>query len=340
MQFRHFRDKMSTYIDLEGVIMERLSINDIMNADFKLYENNPVIKNPPESFVVADPSVLTPETSHDGKWHLFCHTFFGVYRYESSDGISFKKCNKIVNRAMRPNINRINGRYYLFYERTRPVILNALSLIGVKWKSEIYCTESDDLLTWSEPYLAIGKTRPYEQDEHGQAISNPFLIKVGDKYRMYYSCGQTFIKDCGFCEPRHISFAESDKISSGYVARTLPIISPDKNKEYLNLCSGCLKVYKLSDCYIGLQNGLFQKDGKSHSAIMLLRSDDGESFEFVKPFLVPQKCGKNNWMAQYVYACCLTYYEGKLRLYFNARNISDNLRGRESIGIYEAQIGE
>ena len=73
---------------------------------------------------------------------------------------------------------------------------------------------------------------------------------------------------------------------------------------------------------------------------MLLRSDDGESFEFVKPFLVPQKCGKNNWMAQYVYACCLTYYEGKLRLYFNARNVSDNLRGRESIGIYEAQIGE
>ena len=34
----------------------------------------------------------------------------------------------------------------------------------------------------------------------------------------------------------------------------------------------------------------------------------------------------------------LTYYEGKLRLYFNARNVSDNLRGRESIGIFEASI--
>ncbi|MBR5438336.1 MAG: glycosyl hydrolase family 43, partial [Clostridia bacterium] len=189
-----------------------------------------------------------------------------------------------------------------------------------------------------EPYPVIQKSRYYEEDNKGQAISNPFLIEKDGSYRMYYSCGQTFIKDCGFCEPTHISFAESDNPSSGYISRNEPIISPDKNKEYLNLCSGCLKVYKLKDCYIGLQNGIFEKNGKSHSAIMLLRSDDGESFEFVKSFLAPQKCGKSNWMAQYVYACCLTYYEGKLRLYFNARNVSDNLRGRESIGIFEAEI--
>lgn len=319
--------------------MKNLSFNDIVNADFKLYENNPVLHNPASSFVIADPSVLTPETSHDGKWHLFCHTFFGVYRYESSDGINFKNTGRIVRRAMRPDINYIDGRYYLFYERTKPVILNALSLLGVKWKSEIYCTESEDFLSWSEPYPVITKTRSFEEDENGQAISNPFLIKKDDRYRLYYSCGQTFIKDCGFCEPRHISYAESEKVSSGYVARSQPIISPDKNSKYLNLCSGCLKVYKLSDCYIGFQNGLFQENGKSHSAIMLLKSYDGENFEFVKPFLVPQKCGNNNWMAQYVYACCLTYYDGKLRLYFNARNVSNNLTGRESIGIYEAEIG-
>lgn len=318
--------------------MEKLTFNDIMNTEFQLYEGNPIIHNPPSSFVVADPSVLTPETSHDGKWHLFCHTFFGVYRYESEDGISWQKKGRIVRRAMRPDINIIDGRYYLFYERTLPPVMNALSLVGVKWKSEIYCTESSDLEAWSEPYPVITKTRPFEEDSHGTAISNPFLIRKGEGYRLYYSCGQTFIKDCGFCEPTHISFAESDRVSSGYVSRTLPIISPDENKEYLNLCSGCLKVYKLSDCYIGLQNGIYKKDGKSHSAIMLLRSDDGENFEFVKPFLVPQKCGNSNWMAQYVYACCLTYYEGKLRLYFNARNVSDNLRGRESIGVYEGNV--
>ncbi|MBQ3524591.1 MAG: glycosyl hydrolase family 43 [Clostridia bacterium] len=318
--------------------MNNLTFEQFNNAEFTLFKGNPILKNPLNSFVIADPSVLTPDISHDGKWHLFCHTFFGVYRYESVDGINFKNKGKIVNRAMRPNINYIDGKYYLFFERTRPVIFNLLSLVGAKWKSEIYCTQSTNLIDWCEPYKVIGKTHDYEEYNQGFAISNPFLISVDGKYRMYYSCGQTFIKDCGFCEPTHISFAESENITNGYVSRETPIISPDKNIKYLNLCSGCLKVYKLKDCYIGLQNGLFEKDGKSHSAIMLLKSQDGINFEFVKPFLAPQKCGDNDWMAQYVYACCLTYHENKLRLYFNARNVSNNLTGRECIGFYEAEV--
>lgn len=318
--------------------MNNLTFEQFNNADFKLFDGNPIIKNPLNSFVIADPSVLTPDISHDGKWHLFCHTFFGVYRYESVDGINFKNKGKIVNRAMRPNINYINDKYYLFFERTRPVIFNLLSLVGAKWKSEIYCVESTDLKNWSESYQVISKTRDYEEYNNGFAISNPFLLNVDGKYRMYYSCGQTFIKDCGFCEPTHISFAESDSVTNGYISRETPIISPDKNIEYLNLCSGCLKVYKLNDCYIGLQNGLFEKNGISHSAIMLLKSQDGVNFKFIKPFLVPQLQGDSKWMAQYVYACCLTYHENKLRLYFNARNVSNNLTGRECIGIFEAEI--
>ncbi len=318
--------------------MLNLTFEDFLNIDFYLYKENPIIKNPMPSFVIADPSVITPDVSHDGMWHLFCHTFFGVYMYDSSDGISFSKAKCIVRRAMRPNINYVDGKYYLFYERTRPVILNAMSIIGVKWKSEIYCTESVDLINWSEPYPVIKKTKAYEEYNKGYAISNPFLININGKNRIYYSCGQTFIEDCGFGEPTYISFAESDNISNGYVSRNEPIIKPDKDTEYLNLCSGCLKVYKLKDCYIGLQNGLYEKDGKSHSAIMLLKSQDGISFEFVKPFLVPQICNENKWMAQYVYACCLVKYKDKLRLYFNARNISDNLRGRECIGFLEGQV--
>ena len=318
--------------------MNNLTFEQFNNADFKLFEGNPILKNPLNSFVIADPSVLTPDVSHDGKWHLFCHTFFGVYRYESDNGIDFTNKGKIVNRAMRPNINYVDGKYYLFFERTRPVIFNLLSLVGAQWRSEIYCVESTDFKSWSEPYRVIGKTREYEEYNKGYAISNPFLINVDGKYRMYYSCGQTFIDDCGFCEPTHISFAESENVTTGFVSREAPIISPDKTKEYLNLCSGCLKVYKLKDCYIGLQNGLYEKDGISHSAIMLLKSDDGVNFEFVKPFLVPQIQGDSHWMAQYVYACCLTYYDNKLRLYFNARNVSNNLTGRECIGIFEAEI--
>lgn len=318
--------------------MTNLTFDEFNSLEFNLYENNPIIKNPYNSFVVADPSVLTPDNSHDGKWHLFAHTFFGVYRYDSENGVDFKKIQRVVPRSMRPNINYIDGRYYLFYERTKTVIENGLTVIGAKWKSEIYVTESVDLEKWTEPRLAVGKSKDFEVDDKGQSISNPFLLKTDNTYRLYYSCGQTFIKDCGFCEPTHISFAESKDIANGYISRENPIISPDKETEYLNLCSGCLKVYRLADCYIGLQNGIFEKDGKSHSAIMLLRSDDGVNFDFVRPFLTPQKCGENSWMAQFVYASHLVKYSNKLRLYFNARNTADMLRGREAIGIYEANI--
>lgn len=318
--------------------MQNITFEEFNNLEFKLYGKNPIIKNPLSSFVIADPSVLTPENSHDNKFHLFCHTFFGVYMYDSNDGMIFKRKLKITNRAMRPNINYIDGTYYLFFERTKPVICNLLSLIGLKWKSEIYCSVSTDLKNWGKPYPVITKSRDYHEDNRGISISNPFLLKLNDNYRLYYSCGLTFIDDCGFCEPTHISFAESKSIDKDYISLEKPIISPDENSKYLNLCSGCLKVYKLKDCYIGLQNGIFNDDNKSHSAIMLLKSADGINFQFVKPFLIPQKCAESNWMAQYVYACCLTKYKNKLRLYFNARNVSNNLLGRESIGVFEAEI--
>ena len=37
--------------------MKNLSFNDILNAEFKLFESNPIIHNPINSFVIADPSV-------------------------------------------------------------------------------------------------------------------------------------------------------------------------------------------------------------------------------------------------------------------------------------------
>lgn len=316
--------------------MKNLSFRDIESAGFSFFKGNPVLKYTLPSLVVADPSILTPDKTPDKKWHLFAHTFFGVYHYISDDGISFRKLCRVAKHAMRPDIKLIDGTYHLYFERTRAPILNALNSVGVKWKSEIFMCKSADLSSWTEPQCVISHTRDYEACDTGVAISNPFLIEKDGKFRMYYSCGQTFIKDCGFSEPTHVTFAESESADSGFVSREKPIISPDKNNKYLNLCSGCIKVYKLSDCYIGLQNGIFLENGKSHSAIMLLRSDDGENFTFVKPLIVPEE--KYPWMAQFVYACCMTYYDGRLRIYFNARNVANMVKGRESIGFVEAQI--
>lgn len=319
--------------------MENITFEQFNNLKFELYEKNPIIKPKGISTIIADPSVVVPDKSHDNKWHLFCHTWFGVFELTSDDGIHFGKAKKVVGRAMRANIN-YDGQYYLYYERTDSLIKKALSFLGGKWFSEIYLTVSSDLKKWEKPVKIIGNERGYNfSGKYGAASSNPFLIQIDGKYRLYYSAGLTYINDCGFCEPTHISFAESKAKNKGFVSLEEPIISPDKQSKYLNLCSGCIKVYKLKDCYIALQNGIYKgEDGKSHSAIMLLRSKDGIEFEFVKIFLSPCMCGESNWMSQYVYACDLVFYDNRFWLYFNARDINNTLKGREKIGVYISEF--
>ncbi|MDE6123654.1 MAG: hypothetical protein K2G22_00290, partial [Eubacterium sp.] len=157
---------------------------------------------------------------------------------------------------------------------------------------------------------------------------------------LYYSCGLTFIRDCGFCEPTYVSYAESNKVADGYISADEPLISPDKDNPYLNLCSGCLKVYKIKDGYVGFQNGIYDDNGKSKSAIIMLSSADGKSFKFEKIVIEPQMSYGKDWMKQFVYASHLVRYGNKLRLYFNARDTANPIKGRECIGFCEAEIPE
>ena len=319
--------------------MKNLSINQLREAQFRVSAESPVLKPFDGSIVVADPSLLTPDVSHDGKWHMFLHTTLAVYHLTSDDGINFKKAQKVVGRAMRPNINRVGDIYYLFYERTRSLFMNALNIINlVRWKSELYVMQSTDLVNWSKPKCVLGNTKEFEVSERGTALSNPFFLQEDGVNRLYYSCGMTYIEDCKFCEPTHISYAQSKKITEGYVAAKKPLISPDKNNPYLNLCSGCLKVYKLSDGYIGVQNGIYEKDGKSHSAIFLMSSPDGLDFKFEKVLVEPGIVDGKDWMKQFVYASHLVKQGNTLRLYFNARDTSNPILGRECIGFAEAEI--
>lgn len=270
---------------------------------------------------------------------MFLHTTLGVYHLISDDGVNFEKVQKVVGRAMRPNINRIGDTYYLFYERTLSLFMNALNVVNLaKWYSEIFVVQSKDLINWSKPEKALGHTKHYEVSERGTALSNPFLLQEDGVNRLYYSCGMNYIDDCKFCEPAHISYAESKSLAKGYVSAEKPLISPDKNNPYLNLCSGCLKVYKLSDGYIGVQNGIYEKDGKSHSAIFLMSSADGLDFKFEKMLIEPCVVHGKDWMKQFVYASHLVRCGDTLRLYFNARDTSNPILGRECIGFAEAKI--
>ena len=322
--------------------MINLTLEKINTAQFSLFEGNPVIERRGLSPIVADPSLVTPDESHDGKWHLICHSIFALNQYVSDDGYTWEYAGRIVNRAMRGNINRIDGEYYIYYEHLQPFFKKMKGLIFGGWVSDIRLVKSHDLVNFSKPVKVLDNNIIYATDERGTEISNPFLFQNDGKYHMYFSAGQVYLKDCGFCEPKYISVADSESPEGPFSARTLPILSPDPNERWRNLCSGCIKVYRVKDGYIGIQNGIYRdENGDSHSAIVLLNSDNGTDFRYVKDLLSPQICPdsrNSNWMRQFVYASSLSCYDGKLWLYFNARNTADMLKGREHIGLYTAVI--
>ena len=306
---------------------------------FTQYRGNPVVGHTALSTVIADPSLLTPAETHDGKWHMFCHTLYGVVRLTSEDGVKFSRPKRVLPRAMRPDINRIDGKYYLYYERTQRLLPKALSMIGGKWYSEIYLTTSDDLVSWSGPVPVITRDKPYHTDDKGTSISNPFLTEFDGKYRLYYSAGLTYLEDCRFCEPTCISYAESPTPDGNFVSEDSPVITPSPADPGMNRCAGCIKVYRLKDGYIALQNGIYRTEkGNSMSAVRLLKSDDGRNFTFIKNLVEPGIFYGKDWMAQYVYACDLVCFDGKFRIYFNARDKANPLSGRENIGFTEALL--
>lgn len=316
--------------------MHDLTFDTLYNAEFRLYEGNPVIRRHGFSTVVADPFVLTPDLTPDGRWKMFAHTLEGVFLYDSADGINFGKGRRIVSCAMRPCVLKTEGEYILYYEKVQPLIPRGLTLLGADWKSGIYAVKSRNLVDFSEPFPVLTYDRPYEQTgRRGHSLSNPYVIPDRGGYTLYYSAGLTFVSDCGFSEPTFICLAHSPRPDGGFVKRDAPIIRPDPEDPLFNLCSGCLKVYRLADCYAGIQNGIYRVDGRSESAVSLLRSDDGVHFTFARTLLTPARDG--GWMSQFVYASHLVQApDGALRLYFNARNRADVL-GVEHIGIALAE---
>ncbi len=68
--------------------MQSLSLSQLKNASFEI-RPAPVLRPFGGSFVVADPSILLPKESPDGKWRLFFHTTFGVREAVSDDGVAF-----------------------------------------------------------------------------------------------------------------------------------------------------------------------------------------------------------------------------------------------------------
>jgi hypothetical protein len=313
-----------------------MKIVDFKNLNFRFLTEEPIILPPKLTPLVADPTVLLPQDSVDGKWHLWAHTFWGIKQYISDNGLQWEEQNVVVRSALRPFIFKEGNRFYLFYERmSKRHLFNPFR----KWYSQMEVIYSEDLKTWSAPTKILEPEFSFHKDPKlGEAISNPCLVKVGNKYRLYFSCSLVRVPDCGFNEPLHISYAEADNIMGPYSMANEPIISPKNESYWNNLGAGSMKVISCEDGFIAFQNGIYEHDGKSGSAICILCSYDGINWKYLQenPLLAPQS--NISWMASHIYACDPKIFEGKIYLYFNARNHAHWSKGSEKIGLAVAEL--
>jgi hypothetical protein len=313
-----------------------VTVDEFTRLRWHATREEPVLRHPATSPILADPTFLLPEDTPDARWHLFAHTIWGVHHFTSVDGERWSRPRLAVRHGMRPFLHREGATYHLFYERYPPFRLPLSALR--RWRSWIERRRSTDLVRWSEPDVVLRPSLSWHCDVHrGEAVGNPCVVRVDDGYALYYSAALVYVPDCGFNEPLHVGVARAATLDGPWRMHPSPLLSPAADDPRANLGAGALKVVRLADGFVGLQNGiaLDATRARSSSAISVLTSRDGTEWRYAhrEPIVAPT-CG---WRARFVYACDVRRSaSGRWYLYFNARDRAPMLAGREAIGFVVA----
>jgi len=298
---------------------------DLAQAKWLDHPANPLIEPPRPEWMIADPTVLSPDQTPDGRWHLYANSVGFIHHFVSGDGIEWTKVGKRLFRGFRPFLYVEDETCYLMYElHARP------------WYSRIVVRTSSDISRWSDFRVLLAPSLPWD----GKVIrflGNPCLVKAGDEYRLYYSSSWIWLWDCMYFEPRNVGVATASSLLGPYTKSPEPLIAPTPGHRYLNFGAGSVKV--ITDGEGGwwmFNNGIYKDEEKrSRSAIILWHSRDGFAFEQKTPAAIigPEPAG---WKRAFVYAFCLVDYANEFRLYYNARD--GWLRGSERIGMARAEL--
>ena len=274
------------------------------------HPDNPLIEPPRPEVLLGDPAVVLPADAPDGRWHLFANTMLGIHHFTSANGLKWIRCGK-VGPGWRAYVFKDDGRFYMFSEQfTVPQV-----------RSHIELRSSDDLWDWSEAARLVEPSLPWE-GRLSRNTGNPCVVKVGGRYRLYFSAGVVFLRDLGFCEPRYIGVAHADRVTGPYVKDERPMISPCGDDPYLNRGAGAIKVIfdEERGLFYGFNNGIYRDlDGRTGSAILLLSSEDGLAWERVYPEPIVSP-GGDGWKKALVYQLDVKRVGDEMWLYYNARS--------------------
>ena len=272
---------------------------------------NPLVKLPRGSRVVADPTVLSPEESPDGLWHMFTCSEFTLNHHVSTNGIEWRIRERRFWFGYTQFIFKEGDRYHLFYQRYS------------RLKGEIVVRSSKDLLMWTKPTKVLSPSLGWEKEGFPLGtVRNPCILKLPNgKYVLYYSGGLKFLRDAGLSEPRYVGAAIADEISGPFEKFPEPLLGPSERDRFRNLGAGGLRVYRLArrDLYVGFNNGIYaDAEGRSRSAILVLTSKDG--FRWKDEPYIPIIAPSEGWKKAFVYQLDVKPVGEGLWLYYNARD--------------------
>ena len=294
-----------------------MNISDPASYTWTDHPANPLLEPPRPEWLLGDPTVLAPEESPDGRWHMLANTLRGIHHFVSGDGVRWGLLRQKIFPGMRVFFVR-GERFAVVYEH-----------FFKPWRTAVALRRSEDLESWSEPTILLQSELPWE----GRWMRNcscPCAVKTDTGYRLYYSAASVLLRDCKFPEPRHIGVAEAPRLEGPYTKRVNPILSPAPDNPYRNWGAGSFKAYRIGGKWVGFNNGIYlDSEKRSRSAIALMHSKDGIFWEPVheKPFLMPEP----GWKSSLVYAFDVVEREEELRIYYNARD--GWFRGSERIGL-------
>jgi hypothetical protein len=289
------------------------------------YPENPLI-GPGLGGVVADPTLISPEESPDGRWHMFTSdSLLRINHHISRDGILWRKVRDLWWLAYTQYVFKDGAIYYIFYQR----LLSPLcSVIAVR--------TSGDLWRWSREKVVLTPSLWWE-GKIRRIVRNPCITRCGRSYFLYYSGGLVFIKQLGFSEPKFVGVAIAESPCGPFRKYPERILLPNNEISWRNLAAGGMRVYHLreKEIFVGFNNGIYiDRDGRVRSAISILTSSDGLRWkdEPYNPVIVPTQ----GWKRALVYQLDVKRLGEELRLYYNAR---DGWRfSRERIGLATLQL--
>ncbi len=276
------------------------------------HPGNPLLA-PWNGEVIADPAVLTPEETPDGRWHMYlCTNRAEILHLTSPDGLTWERRELYPWGGFSPFIIRDEGRYLIYYQQL------------VRRPTEVYIAgrESADLQTWSEEQEILRPTLAWETLVQKPTVRNPCLTRHGDLYLLYYSGGVRVHPELGFEEPANIGVATAASPLGPFEKRAVPLFADDPADPRRNLGAGAMKVYRFEeyDRFLGFNNGIYRcPEGHVRSALHMLVSADGLTWDDLpgNPILHPEPGG---WKHALVYQTCLTRQAGEWRLYYNSRD--------------------